>query len=246
MKVTAMLFDLTQGNLDTHEASKITMTSGSNIINDIIQLNNNEFIHSPFAQLIEIECELDSYDHVTNKTMSNILGIDENNLLFYNFYKHVFTKNRLFTSEFRPSMWITKLFFLANKEMFKKADPIFDIRFKNDDGKWSSWQAIAGKFIVAQENKFGPGGIASVYSPITEKEIEGFKSKFQIRYSGSIIYELVMPNTLPRIIKDPINSDIRKIIDPNTYQILFDSQIIQEVSSEKSYEVWRGFEERYS
>jgi hypothetical protein len=57
--------------------------------------------------------------------------------------------------------------------------------------------------------------------------------------------DLMKPNTLPRIINDPFNNGIRKIIDPTTFQILFDSQIIQEVPSDKSYEIWREFEDRY-
>lgn len=247
-KINALLFDFTKDNLHAHEADNILMTSGKNILNEIIQFENGEFSDSPFAQLIEIECESDNYNHIKNETMSNILGIDKNSLFLYEIYTHHFFKKRCFTRGNLPSTLQAKFFILANKGMLEESVPIFEIRFKkyiNEEEKWSSWQAISGKFIVTQEYRFGPGGVLGVYSSMTEREIESFKRNFQIRYSGSIITELGMPNTLHRI-EDPFNSDIRKIIDPNTFQILFDSQIINEVSSEKSCEVWQKFSDRYS
>ena len=68
---------------------------------------------------------------------------------------------------------------------------------------------------------------------------------FQMRYSGYRVKELFQANILYRIIDDPFNTNIRKIIDPTTFHILFDSQIIQETSSDESYEIWKEFEKRY-
>ncbi len=243
-KIRALLFDFTRNNLDADELAKINMTSGRNVLNDVIQFEDGEFSDSPFVQLIEIECEIGSHDIVRNEQMSNILGINKNNLYFYCIYTRAFKGACSFTMNCLSKGSPGALNILANKSMFERAVSIFEIRFKNR-GEWSAWQAIAGKFIVAQNYRFGSGGIAEAYSSMTEREIEIFKLNFQIRYSGSIISEMIMPNTLPRIMNDPFNSDIRKIIDPNTFEILFDSQIIQEISSEKSCEVWRKFEERY-
>ncbi|KYG27734.1 hypothetical protein [Alkalihalobacillus trypoxylicola] len=251
-KIKALLFDFTKDHLAAHEAGKVHMTSGENVLKDImIQFENGECSDSPFVELIEIEPKAGSYDLIRNEQMSHIIGIDEHNLCFYPIYTRTFKKNRSFTRALLSKGARGEFMILANNEMFEGVNPVFEIRFKYYDNraeqwKWSSWQAIAGKFIVAQTYKFGPGGIAEVYSSLTEKEIETFKQDFQIRYSGSSIVELGIENSLPRIMNDPFNGDFRKVIDPNTFQILFDSQIIQEVSSEKSYEIWKSFEERYT
>lgn len=242
-KITALLFDFKKENLDAHEAAKVNMTSGKNVLKDLIQFEDGEFSESSFVQLIEIACDI-PYNHIPNEQMSNILGIDKNNLCFYRIYTYSIKNSRSYTMGYLSRGAPGQLMILANKAMFEKAIPIFEIRFKRND-KWSSWQAIAGKFLVVQNYSSGPGGIAEVYSSMTEREIEDFRQNFQVRYSGSIVSELVMPNKLPRIINDPSSSDIRKIIDPNTFQILFDSQIMQVVSSDESYGIWRKFEDRY-
>ncbi|TXC81569.1 hypothetical protein FS935_21945 [Metabacillus litoralis] len=246
--IKALLFDFSKENLDVDIDDKFNITLGNNILNDILRFEKGNFIDNPFVQLTEIECELDSHNFVSNEKMSNILGIDKSSICFYQIYTHFFRRMYLSTIGKSPATFQVKFIILAYKEMFEKAEPIFDIRFKSyvdDEEKWSSWQAIAGKFIVAQEYRFGPGGIAEVYNSMTEKEIENFKQNFQIRYSGSIVSELGMPNTLPRIINDPFSSDLIKIIDPNTFQILFDSQILRGSSSEESGELWQIFDERY-
>ncbi|MDN4605904.1 hypothetical protein [Sporosarcina highlanderae] len=241
-KIKALLFDFTEDNLNVHQASKADIISGRNILKDGIQIINGEFSDTPFVQIIEIDSFVP--DKVENVQMSNILGIDESELCVYSIYSRTFKESRSFTRGELSSGYPGDFTILTNKAMFEKANPIFEIRFKKNE-KWSSWQAIAGKFIVAQNYKFGPGGIAEVYSSMSEKVIETFSHDFQIRYSGSGVSEFGMVNSLHRIIKDPIHSDIRKIIDPFTFQILFDSQLIQELSSEKSIEAWRKFEERY-
>jgi hypothetical protein len=245
-KINFLLFDFTTENLNAHEVWKENMTSGRNVIKDIIQFENGEFSDSPFVQLIEIACDgLDNYNHVKDEQISNILGIDKENLCNYQMYTNTFKNSRSYTRGMRRS---GDIIIWANKAMFEqtfKQTNIFEIRYYQNEEKWSSWQAITGKFIVAQEYRFGPGGVAEVYSPMATREIANFKGNFQIRYSGSMTSDLMKPNTLPRIINDPFNNGIRKIIDPTTFQILFDSQIIQEVPSDKSYEVWRDFEERY-
>ncbi|GAF66070.1 hypothetical protein BTS2_2970 [Bacillus sp. TS-2] len=253
-KIKALLFDFTKDHLAAHEAGKVHMTSGENVLKDImIQFENGECSDSPLVELIELEPEPESsrYDIVRNEQMSHIMGIDEHNLCSYPIYDHIFIKSRSYTRALLSKGARGEFMILANKEMFEGVNPIFEIRYKYLDNKasqwkWSSWHAIAGKFIVAQTFNVGPGGIAEVYSSITEKEIETFKQDFQIRYSGSSIVELAIENSLTRIMNDPFNGDFRKVIDPNTFQILFDSQIIQEVSSEKSYEIWKSFEERYT
>lgn len=251
-KIRALLFDFTKDNLDAHESGKVNITSGENVLEDVIQFENGEFNDSPFVRLFEIE----GYSshilnpqtiHIKGEQLSNILEVDKNNLCFYSLYNRYFLKRGrgTYTIEVKTSR---QLMFLANKEMFKGGNiPIFEIRVKMDihgEEKWSSWQAVAGKFIVIG-NSYS-SGIAEVYNSMTEKEIETFKQDFQIRYSGSSVLEFEMGNySLPRIINDPFNSDIRKIIDPYSFQILFDSQIIKEVSREKSCEYWEIFEERY-
>ncbi|MEC5424307.1 hypothetical protein QGM71_12475 [Virgibacillus sp. C22-A2] len=245
-KIKVLLFDLTEDNLIVHQAINSNIISGRNILKDSIQFKNGEFSDTPFVKLIEIEYESAINNTVKDVQMSKILGIDESNLCFYHFYYHTYKRFRSFTRKELSSGYPGEFIILTNKAMFEKANsiPIFEIRFKKNE-KWSSWQAIAGKFIVAQNYIFGPGGVAEVYSSMTEKVIETFGQDFQIRYGGRSVSELGMINSLHRIINDPFHSDIRKIIDPFTFQILLDSQLIQELSSEKSIEVWRNFEERY-
>ncbi|NLP52032.1 hypothetical protein [Bacillus sp. RO1] len=240
--ITALLFDFTTDNLDAHEIWKENMTSGRNVLNDIIQFENGEFSDTPFVRSIEIAC-YDCFNHIKDEQMSNILKIDKENLCNYEMYNTTYRKSRSFTRNMQSLG--DKIIILANKSMVEQTKHIFEIRYKENEEKWSSWQAIAGKFIVTQEYRFGPGGVAQVYSPLAAKQIANFKQKFEIRYSGSILLDMGEPNTLTRIINDPFNNGIRKIIDPTTFQILFDSQIIQEVPSEKSDEIWRNFEERY-
>jgi len=247
-KIRALLFDFTKDNLDAHEALKVNITSGVNILEDLIRFQNGEFKDSPFVRLFEIEGDSSYIEyartiHIKDEHLSNILGIDKNNLCFYHFYNYYFLK----LGTFMKGKTSRELTILANKEMFKGVNiPIFEIRTRmvfHGEEKWSSWQAIAGKFIVIGNS--GPSGLAEVYSSMTKKEIEAFKQDFQIRYSGSIVLEMGMGNSLTRIINDPLNSEIRKIIDPYNFHILFDSQIIKEVSRERSFGYWKIFEERY-
>jgi hypothetical protein len=240
-KINFLLFDFTADNLDANEAWKEKMTSGRNVLEDIIQFENSEFCDSPFVRSIEVACE-GFYNGVEDEQMSNILKIDKENLCNYQMYRNYFKKTWSGTRHMLPQ---GDVFIFANKAMLEQTNHIFEIRYYQNEEKWSSWQAITGKFIVAQEYRFGPGGVTGAYSPMATREIANFKQKFEIRYSGFKIEERVTPNTLHRITNDPFNDDIRKIIDPTTFQVLFDSQIIEEVSSDKSYEVWRKFEERY-
>jgi hypothetical protein len=241
-KVNTLLFDFTKDNLEAHEIYKENMISGSNVLEDIIQYKNGEFSDSFFVKLIEVECD-DNDNYIKDEKMGNILGIDEKNLCFYQIYTCTFNQHSSFTRGYLNDGKIGEFKILSNKVMFER-NPIFELRFKIRE-KWSAWHAIAGKFIVAQNYNMGPGGIAGLYSSITKEEIETFKQSFQIRYSGSLIPEILKSNTLHRIINDPFDSSIRKIIDPATSHILFDSQVIHEVSSDKSFEIWRKFEERY-
>lgn len=241
-KITALLFDFTGNNLYAHEAAKVSMTSGKNVLKDLIQFEDGEFSESPFVQLIEIACD-QPYNSIRDEQISTILGIDKNNLCFYQIYTYYFKNNISFTRDLSIGD-VGKPIILANKAMLEVANPIFEIRSKINE-KWSSWQAITGRFIVAQKHRGVKAGVKGIYSPMTERDIESFKQNFQLRYSGSRILELGKPNALLRIKNDPSNSDIRKVIDPKTFQILFDSQIIQAVSSDESYELWRKFEERY-
>lgn len=235
--IKALLFDFTKENLDTYNTDKINMTSGNDVLNDIIQFENGNFIDSPFVQLIDIEYESDEYYIIRNEEMCKVLEIDKNNFFYYGIYARRLKKTGIYTSRLR----INSFEIIANKEMFEgTVAPIFEIRANHE---MTSWQAIAGKFIVIRESI--PSGIAEVYNPITKYAIEMFKQDFQIRYSGSKILDIGVHNPLPRINKDPFNSNIIKIIDPSTFQISFDSQIIQENSSEKSSEIWKRFEERY-
>lgn len=240
--VNVLLFDFTRENLDEHEEAKVNLTSGKNVLEDLIQFEDGEFCESPFVQCIQIPTD-DPYNQIPDEQMSDILGIEKNNLLYYRIFITSFKKSYSFTHGYLDE-GARDIKILANKKMIEENFPIFEIRYKVGE-KWSSWQAIAGKFIVAHDYRFGPGGVREVYSSITEREISIIKQNFQIRYSGNTVNEILEPNTLYRIINDPFDSVIRKIIDPSTFQILFDSQLIQEVSSEKSFVIWRKFEERY-
>lgn len=248
-KIRVLLFDFTKNNLDAHEKCKVNITSGENILEDLIRFENGEFKDSPFVRLLEIEgdsayLEIRRAIHIRDEHLSNILEVDKKNLCYFHFYNYYILKRFTIMSEVKTSR---ELLILANKEMFTGGKiPIFEIRAKivvHGEEKWSSWQAIAGKFIVIGHSNHS--GLAEVYNSMTEKEIETFKQDFQIRYSGSSVLEMGMENSLTRIIKDPFNSNIRKIIDPYTFQILFDSQIIKEVSRESGFEYWKIFEERY-
>lgn len=238
-----LLFDLTYDNLKANEADKENITSGRNILKDIIKFINSKFSDSNFVKSIKIECN-DLHHTIKNEEMSNILGMSENNLCFYRVYNYSLKREYSKTTAYLNTGKIGEYKIIANEKMFEGTEPIFEIRYKIED-KWSSWQGIAGKFILAKNSEWGPSGIAGRYSSITEEEIEIIKQKFQIRYSGSIVGEFVKKNTLPRIINDPFYSDIRKVIDPTTFHILFDSLVIQEVPNDKSYEIWMKFQERY-
>lgn len=78
-KINALLFNFTKDNLDAHEATKENMTSGRNVLKDIIQFENGEFSDSPFVQLIEIACD-GPYNHVNDEQMSNKNILIINNL----------------------------------------------------------------------------------------------------------------------------------------------------------------------
>ena len=243
-KINMLLFDFTKDNLEGHEEYKKNMTSGINFLSDIIQFENDEFLNSSFVQLVETNYDND-YGHIKDRKISNILGIDEVNLCFYQIYDYLCKKTVSMTREYLNTGQIREFKIIANKTMFKENSSIFEIRFKIEEDKWSSWQAIAGKFILTKDINMGAGGVAGLYSSITKKEIEVFMQSFQMRYSGRRIDELIQPNILCRIVDDPFNTNIRKIIDPTTFHILFDSQIIQETSSDKSYEIWKEFEKHY-
>ncbi|NRG28238.1 hypothetical protein HRF69_14030 [Bacillus circulans] len=238
--IKALLFDFTKENLEAHIEENINMTSGNNILNDIIQFKNENFIDNPFVKLIDIEFESDYGYFISDEQMSKVLGIDNNNIFRYAIYGRKLSRNK------STSMSVTvplDPLIIANKAMFEESyNPIFEIKINNKE--MSSWQAIAGKFILIHGSI--PGGVAEVYNPIRKASIESFERNFQIRFSGVTIQSLVaLDNPLHRICKDPFSSDLIKIIDPSTYQILFDSHIIKENSSEKSREIWQKFDERY-
>ncbi|WP_322421617.1 hypothetical protein [Jeotgalibacillus haloalkalitolerans] len=241
--IKALMFDFTRDNLNAYEVDKAMLTSGENLLSDIMQFESMKYIESPFTRLIDIECDY-ANNLIKDEKMSTILGIDKENLFHYYFFDRINKKSHSSTKTYLSAGHPGEFSILASKTMLEAGDPIFEIRFKLEE-KWSSWQAIAGKFIVAQNYRFGPGGVAEVYHSMTEKEIESFKQTFQIRYSGSIRLALNMPDTLRRMINDPFDRDIRKLIDPHTFQILFDSQLMHEFSSEKSQEIWSKFETRY-
>ncbi|MFT8322391.1 MAG: hypothetical protein ABF649_15975 [Bacillus sp. (in: firmicutes)] len=239
--IKALLFDFTKENLEAHIEEKINMTSENNILNDIIQFKNENFIDNPFVKLIDIEYEsVHHYYSISDEQMSKVLEIDNNNIFYYKISRRKLSKNKSWSV---TSTVPLDPLIIANKEMFEENfNPIFEIKLNNNE--MSSWQAIAGKFIVIHGSI--PGGVAGIYNPIRKASIESFKRNFQIRFSGVTIQSLdASNNPLHRICKDPFSSDLIKIIDPSTYQILFDSHIIKENSSEKSREIWQKFDERY-
>lgn len=240
-KIKCLLFNLSSANLVAHEEFKEKVMSGCNILTEIIRFENGKFVDSPFVQQMEIPTR-DEYNLIKNEDMSNILGIDDHNLLYYEFFKQRFMSST--SGTLGNLMGGSGFKILLDKLMFKGERYVYEIRFRYREN-WTSWQAIAGKFIVLQEYGFGPGGIAEVYSSMSAKEVEAFKDDFQIRYCGCLIEEMVLSDSLQRIYNDPCNSDIRKIIDPSTYQILFDSQLIQEFSGEDISKIWFDFENRY-
>ncbi|MCM3612684.1 hypothetical protein M4S82_15670 [Planococcus sp. MERTA32b] len=237
--IKALLFDFTKENLEAHIAENINMTSGNNIVNDIIQFENEKFIDNPFVKLIDIEYESvhDEYG-ISNEQMSKVLEIDNNNICFYEIHNRKLSKDK---RRCHASTVALDPLIIANKEMFEEVNaPIFEIKYRNE---MSSWQAIAGKFILIHGNT--PGGLLGIYNPIRKSSIENFfKRDFQIRFSGNKISTIAI-NHLHRICNDPFSSDLIKIIDPSTSQILFDSQLMKDNSSEKSGEIWRKFDERY-
>ncbi|MGG0717667.1 hypothetical protein ABE096_08725 [Robertmurraya massiliosenegalensis] len=243
-KITALLFDFTIDNLNAHEDWKEIMISGRNVLDDIIRFKEDEFCNSPLVQLIEIETESDSYKIIRNESMCNILGINNNNLCLYQNYSQQIRRRKIsFTRPSNPRVLSDKFAILANKEMFEGTFPIFEIRLRRAE-KWSVWQAIAGKFIFIMEFPY-PGGIAEIYRSIDNRQIENLKGNIEIRYSGISLQEVCSPFVLPRIVEDPFCCDLRKIIDPNTFHILFDSQIIHDFPGEKYNNAWKVFEERY-
>jgi|GEM_PF-2944252 len=237
-KIKALMFNLSSENLDLHKKLTLNMLSGNNVLTDIIQFESGEFVDSPFVQHIEIPAR-DEYNFIKNEDMSSILCIDDDDLLYYKFFKQKIMNSRLSTVGGIGGFKI-----LLDKSMFEREKHVYEIRYRHGD-TWTSWQAIAGKFIVAQEYRFGPGGIAEVYNSMNVNEVEAFKDEFQIRYCGKLFEEMVLSNALHRIYNDPYNNEIRKIIDPSTYQILFDSQMMQDFSREKISKIWLDFDERY-
>lgn len=242
--IKALLFDFTKENLEAHVADKINMTSGNNIVNDIIQFEDEKLIDNPFVKLIDVEYESNhGYYGISNEQMSKVLEIDNNNVCHYEIYKRSLPKSKRFSVVQRVSLDPNPII-IANKEMFEEnIVPIFEIQFIQDET--TSWQAIAGKFILIHGSI--PRGVIGIYNPISKHSIEYFKQDFQIRFSGEKIDAIIgeSMNHLPRIYKDPFISDLIKIIDPSTSQILFDSQIIKYNSSEKNREIWQKFDERY-
>ncbi|AIY05690.1 hypothetical protein Plano_1725 [Planococcus sp. PAMC 21323] len=235
--IKALLFDFTKENLEAHVADKINMTSGNNILNDIIQFEDEKLIDNPFAKLIDIDYESNhGYWGISNEQMSKVLEIDNNNVCHYEIYR----RSRLFSVIQKVAL---DPIIIVNKEMFQETNvPIFEIKFIKDET--ISWQAIAGKFILIHGST--PRGIIGIYNPIRKFSIEEFKQDFQIRFSGVTMNRLDESiKHPPRIHKDPFSSDVLKIIDPSTSQILFNSQITKYNSSEKSYEIWQKFDERY-
>jgi len=73
--VNVLLFDFTRENLDEHEEAKVNLTSGKNVLEDLIQFEDGEFCESPFVQCIQIPTD-DPYNQIPDEQMSDILGID--------------------------------------------------------------------------------------------------------------------------------------------------------------------------
>jgi len=242
-KIKALKFNLTDKNIKEHAVIIDALTSGINVLTDIIHLSKGQFIDCPFVQQIEIACD-GPCNHIKSERICDILGIDKSNLCYFNFYRHSFKKSRSYTQELLHYGHPGEIKILVNKKMFEVSRNIFEIRLKIQD-EWSSWHGIAGEFIISRNYRFGPGGIVDVYNSMDTNEIAKFVTNYQIRYCGVLLSDLMMPKVLFRVFKDPFNSEIRKIIDPVTFQILFDSQIIQEASSEKSDKLWSDFESRY-
>ena len=142
-KINMLLFDFTKDNLETHEEYKKNMTSGINFLNDIVQYENDEFKKSSFVQLIEMHYDND-HNQIEDRKISNILGIDEVNLCFYQIYDYLCKKSYSMTRGYLNTGRIREFKIITNKMMFKENNSIFEIRFKIEEDKWSSWQAIAG------------------------------------------------------------------------------------------------------
>ncbi len=243
-KITALMFDLTKANMIKHHENFETMTLSRNVLNDIINVSNDLFIESPFAYQIEMTSE-DLHGYVDTGELSNILGIGKDDLDSYHIFSKHYKKLGLFTLQHLNRSSSGDFIFWANHKMFEQNDPIFEIRYKISE-TWSSWHAIAGKFIVAMYYKYGPGGIANVYSPMNTRDISNFKSSFELRYCGELIPNMDLTDMMHRVNNDPFNANMRKIIEPITFQILLDSQIIHDISSEDSYKTWLDFEKRYT
>lgn len=71
--------------MDEHEEAKVNLTSGKNVLEDLIQFEDGEFCESPFVQCIQIPTD-DPYNQIPDEQMSDILGIEKNNLLYYRIF----------------------------------------------------------------------------------------------------------------------------------------------------------------
>src|SRR5690606_5495265 len=109
--VNVLLFDFTRENLDEHEEAKVNLISGKNVLEDLIQFEDGEFCESPFVQCIQIPTD-DPYNQIPDEQMSDILGIEKNNLLYY----RIFTRLRQ----------------LLGKQMSRK--PLYDKGFRDKNG----------------------------------------------------------------------------------------------------------------
>lgn len=252
-KVNFLLFDLTDENIKSNQELQEMLLSGENILSEVAQIKNNAFTDSPFVKQIEARGEND-YSHIKDEEMSKLLEVDKNNLLYYEFFRTTIKNARSMTVSYNYHGNLGQFKLLTNKSMFKSNKHIFEIRCKVDD-KWSSWQAIAGKFIIAKEYRFGPGGIREKYNFMGSNEFEIIKQDYQLRYCGRVFDDMLMENTLSKIHNDPFNHSVVKMIDPDTNIVLFDlqmsdkihfdSQVPNEISVKEISKFWMDYVKRY-
>lgn len=247
-KIEFLLIDLTHKKINSYLDHEPKITSGKDILKDIIKFENGKLQESPFVQIIELDHSAysDKNLYLGEEQMSSNLNVKKDNLHIHHLRTYNFFETRLKNQVVpNPERF---LIFTDKNMVYKSSNSVFEIRTKINGlygDSWSPWHAISGKFIIAQNVMYGPNGIVGKYNDLNEERIKIFNQIFQIRYSGESVVQIEMADELPRISSDPCNSKIKKIIDPYTFQILFDSTPLYKLSVEESFKTWQDFEKRY-
>lgn len=193
---------------------------------------DEKFFESLCVNIIELSAkndhETENMFQIINSEVEEMLNVKNDELTEYNFYgfprvsKDKKRRYESFGNAYNNIKFIIDRNF-SNNNISKE---VFEIRFNINpsENKWAPWQAIPGKFIVLGDYRFAPSGIADSYSEFTKENYDkSMKNNIQIRFSGYMPWNFTIFDDVHRVIGDPVNENIVKIVDNKTYQILFDS-----------------------